>query len=248
WPRLEGAAAKGPAISQGVGDRLQHQGGEGGAASAMPAGQGRARARGGVLLALGGASALLAIHAQAPSAWVGASWPQPRAWAPSRGGGSRDGPMTRRAVEVNKIRSRIKEDQGKSWIEFNIGQMGHTANVTWAKFTEYDATDSWVQVDLGGCRAKYIHRVVAGDAWDSTAYTFDINKRMLAKEIIVNGALQTKENARPNSQITTSWGATLGPLGLEVADLPATLEPLLAAEGQTLEHWPAFKELWAHYV
>jgi len=152
---------------------------------------------------------------------------------------------------VHEIRSKIRESQGKSWVELNIGQMGHTANITWASITEHDATDAWVQLDLEGCSAKYTHRIAGGDTWDSTGYTFDINKRTIAKEIFVNGRIQIDEKAKPNGQVRRYWRSTLEPIGVEPSELPATLEPLMKGKtptAETLEHWETFKELWTTYL
>ncbi|CAK0829989.1 unnamed protein product, partial [Prorocentrum cordatum] len=147
------------------------------AASAMRGRQAGPRGRGAALLPLcGAAAAVLLFLAQGPMGWVGCSQQHPG----RRGGGGRCGPVARGAVEVHEIRSRIKEDQGKSWIELNIGQMGHTANITWARWKEHGATDSWMSVNVGGASAKYTHRVAGGEDWDTTAYTWDVNKTIPA--------------------------------------------------------------------
>ncbi|CAK0829987.1 unnamed protein product [Prorocentrum cordatum] len=112
------------------------------------------RGRGAALLPLcGAAAAVLLFLAQGPMGWVGCSQQHPG----RRGGGGRCGPVARGAVEVHEIRSRIKEDQGKSWIELNIGQMGHTANITWARHLEGARRDRLVDVSQRRRRLGEVH-------------------------------------------------------------------------------------------
>ncbi|CAK0829979.1 unnamed protein product, partial [Prorocentrum cordatum] len=124
------------------------------AASAMRGRQAGPRGRGAALLPLcGAAAAVLLFLAQGPMGWVGCSQQHPG----RRGGGGRCGPVARGAVEVHEIRSRIKEDQGKSWIELNIGQMGHTANITWARHLEGARRDRLVDVSQRRRRLGEVH-------------------------------------------------------------------------------------------
>ncbi|CAK0829985.1 unnamed protein product, partial [Prorocentrum cordatum] len=217
------------------------------AASAMRGRQAGPRGRGAALLPLcGAAAAVLLFLAQGPMGWVGCSQQHPG----RRGGGGRCGPVARGAVEVHEIRSRIKEDQGKSWIELNIGQMGHTANITWARHLEGARRDRLVDVSQRRRRLGEVHsprrrgRGLGHHGLHVGREQADHLRGIRSSGTSAGGAWTSW--ARPNGQITTSWSAALAPIGVAAADLPAALEPVLGRHSP--EHWQAFKALWAHYV
>merc|ERR1712039_1056490 len=112
----------------------------------------------------------------------------------TRGCGLRSGSSATRlaVVKADEIRTG-KTKGGKNFMELNIGAMGHVANLTWSRVTEHDATDSWFQVDLGDCSARYTHRIAEGGGWETTSFVWDVNKRTLAREVIVNGMHQLDE-------------------------------------------------------